>query len=391
MKLHPHHSLFAFIVFAFLCTGNLAFAASNKLEVAGWVPYWRVATGTADAIEHMEAFTEISPLLFEVKKDGTLIDHVRAASSSWATLFSAAKSKKVRVMPTITWSDGDAIDAVLRDPLKRKAHIAAIMNVVETYGADGIDIDYERKMAETKPFFTLFLKELYRSMGKKFVTCSIEARTPLESRFVKIPKDIAYANDFAALNKYCDRVRIMAYDQGSIDLELNKAGTGMYQPIADVAWVKKVVNLAAKEIAKKKIIIGIPTYGREYLVTPRGLTGYTYDTLWTFDRNYAHDVAHQYQATLVRNRAGELSFTYQPSSTSSLASELLTEQNTATMGTTTATGIASTTERSVHLLWWSDAVAFADKVKLARELGVRGVAIFKIDGGEDPAIWKFLP
>jgi spore germination protein YaaH len=41
-------------------------------------------------------------------------------------------------------------------------------------------------------------------------------------------------------------------------------------------------------------------------------------------------------------------------------------------------------------VWWSDAQAAADKVKLARELGLRGVSFFKIDGGEDMGIWNLF-
>jgi predicted ATPase len=44
----------------------------------------------------------------------------------------------------------------------------------------------------------------------------------------------------------------------------------------------------------------------------------------------------------------------------------------------------------VQLLWWSDAQAIKDKVTLAKQLGLRGVAIFKLDGGEDPAMWSVL-
>jgi len=29
-------------------------------------------------------------------------------------------------------------------------------------------------------------------------------------------------------------------------------------------------------------------------------------------------------------------------------------------------------------------------VKLARELGIKGVAVFKFDGGEDPGMWGVL-
>ena len=41
-------------------------------------------------------------------------------------------------------------------------------------------------------------------------------------------------------------------------------------------------------------------------------------------------------------------------------------------------------------MWWSDAKAIEDKVKLARKLGVRGVAVFKFDGGQDTGAWNVL-
>ena len=43
-----------------------------------------------------------------------------------------------------------------------------------------------------------------------------------------------------------------------------------------------------------------------------------------------------------------------------------------------------------NYLSWSDAQAVADKVALARRLGVRGVVVFKFDGGEDQKIWAVL-
>jgi spore germination protein YaaH len=44
-----------------------------------------------------------------------------------------------------------------------------------------------------------------------------------------------------------------------------------------------------------------------------------------------------------------------------------------------------------RIVWWSDAGAIGDKIRLAKELGVRGIALFKLDGGEDPALWDILP
>jgi spore germination protein YaaH len=42
------------------------------------------------------------------------------------------------------------------------------------------------------------------------------------------------------------------------------------------------------------------------------------------------------------------------------------------------------------MVTWQDAQAIGDKVALAKRLGIRGVAIFKIDGGEDPKMWDYL-
>ena len=43
-----------------------------------------------------------------------------------------------------------------------------------------------------------------------------------------------------------------------------------------------------------------------------------------------------------------------------------------------------------YMLVWSDSKAIADKVALARKLGVRGVSVFKFDGGSDPLMWSVL-
>lgn len=369
--------------------------APIPFEISGWIPYWRTATGTADALAHLDTFKEISPFGFTLKKDGSIFDPMPIDALPWQTLMEEARKKKIRIIPTIMSGNGALIDSLLRSPSKRKAHIKEIVSLVSTYGFDGIDIDYEGKMAKTKKYFSLFLRDLYKAMGKKFVVCSIEARTPLDSRFAAIPEDIQYANDFAAINAYCDRVRIMTYDQGSIDLKLNDAVSGPYVPVADPRWVEKVIRLAAQTISKNKIVIGVPTYGYEFKVTP--LTeGYAYRLLWAFNPRYAWDLAKDLSITPERNVAGELSFVYHATTTqSSLPSTESAPSNNATMETAAVietsnlkTSAASSTP--FQMLWWSDANSVRDKMLLAKKLGVRGIAIFKIDGGEDPDIWKVI-
>lgn len=367
-----YRALFFALLLAILLPGfaRAAPASPPPFEVNGWIPYWRMATGTADVLPHLQNFSALMPFGYIVQNDGSLHDAFGfSATSSTSTanmLLAAARAERVRILPTVMWSNGAAMHAVLRSTPRRIALEDRIAALVKENGFDGVDIDFEGKLVQTRPYFALFLKGLYARMGKKFVYCSIEPRTPPSSAFEVIPDNLRYANDYVAINKYCDRVQIMAYDQGAVDLRLNAAAGAPYVPVADPKWVQKVVEHAAKFISKKKIIIGIPTYGYEYDVLPLA-QGYRYDLYWALNPGYALTLASDLGISPARNSAGEMSFIYTPTTTPQ-----------------TATAIR-------RIVWWSDASAINDKLELARELGVRGIALFKLDGGQDPNIWSILP
>lgn len=348
-----------------------ALAAQYKpFEVSGWIPYWRADFGIADTTLHLDTFTEVNPFGYTVKQDGTLNDELTKNSRLWPLLYFFARQREIRVIPTVMWSDGATIHAVLSNKAARTRHIQEIVSMVNDNGFDGVDIDYEGKLAETRVYYSAFLKELYKAMGKKWVMCTIESRTPLDSRYTNPPATIEYANDFKEINKYCDRVKIMAYDQGRIDLKLNAKNPAPYVPVADVAWVEKAVTLAAKDISKKKILIGVATYGYEHdmFASPEAVGGLGYSQLWSFNPGYAKTLAQQMGLTPSRNAAGELQITF-PAASSTEAVPL---------------------PNATRVLTWSDAEAIKQKLDLAKRLGVRGIAIFKIDGGEDPAMWDVL-
>jgi spore germination protein YaaH len=379
-----------------------------KLEISGWVPYWRSATGTKEALDNLSVFQEINPFGYTVKTNGTLFDAMKVSEEPWASFVATAKAKKIRVVPTVMWSNGTAIHKILSNTKTRIALEDEIVATVKKNGFDGIDIDFEGKLAETKPYFSTFLKGLYMRMGNKWVMCTIEARTPLDSRYDTIPKGIEYANDFVAINKYCDRVRFMAYDQGAIDVKLNREANGQpYVPIADTRWVEKTIKEALKTIPAKKISIGVATYGYEYEVVPLSEYGYRYKMKWAFNPRYATELASTLGVTPQRNAAGELSFTYNPNATT----ELIHEQASSTIEAVSpvgnnqlaALGMMSGTIRNpatstqttikketTHIVWWSDSQAIQDKIDLAKKLGVRGISIFKVDGGADPKLWEIL-
>jgi spore germination protein YaaH len=383
--------------------GSSVPVASGGFEVGGWIPYWRTATGTQDVLPHLANMTEISPFGFTMKSNGTLYDAANITAEPWTSFIAAAKKAKVRVVPTVMWGDGETIHAILSNSTARVALEDEIAATVKANGYDGIDIDFESKLAETNTYFATFLKGLSQRLGTKWLYCSIEARTPLDSRYDSTPPPDAtqYANDYAAIGKYCDRVEIMAYDQGAIDVKLNRARAAPYIPVADPAWVQKVLQVAADSIPKNKIILGMATYGYEYSVTPLSEYGYRYDRQWAFNPRYGVELAAQLGISPVRNSAGELSFIYKPTvSTANFGTTTLasTTPNTTTTNTPAIPStiysqatIASQFPPPFNIVDWSDSQAIQDKVNIAKSMGIRGVALFKLDGGEDQNIWNVLP
>ena len=386
----------AFIA-AFVLLGAVPLSArAAELEVSGWIPYWASAKGIKEAQKHLDTLDEINPFAYSVKSDGSLADTAKLSKSSWRKLFRAADKEDVRIIPTVMWSDRANIERILMNPALRADHIEHIVEMVEEGDFDGVDIDYENKSAATRPYFSLFLKELDAALGKgAMLACTIEARTPPDSLYRTIPATLEYANDFKEINKYCDRVRIMAYDQQTADWKLNSANPQPYAPLSDAAWVKKVMELAAKDISKDKLVMGIPTYGHEYEITvnPTGPMGYK--KLWSLNPVYAKDTARKEKAKAVRAEHGEMRLSYIPKASAAYKSRLHVPRGTDAadkpIALARAHAAATGQPATVNVLWWHDAGAIEQKVELAESLGLRGVAIFKIDGGADQKMWSILP
>jgi spore germination protein YaaH len=51
---------------------------------------------------------------------------------------------------------------------------------------------------------------------------------------------------------------------------------------------------------------------------------------------------------------------------------------------------AYTDKGQIHFITWSDANAIQAKVKISKQYGLKGVAIFKIDGEGDKNMWSVL-
>jgi spore germination protein YaaH len=345
---------------------------------AGWIPYWTKTAGGTETTENLSKLDIISPFSYEVDSSGNLVDKLKVSQEPWPTLFAQAKEKKIKVYPTVAWFSRSQMETILNDKTLRTAHIQSIKtNILDNASFDGVDIDYENKSAETKDGFSAFLKELSgitKAKNKKLI-CTIEPRIPIESRVrILTPEKIAdsklVSNDYVVINKYCDQVRLMTYDQADIDIKLHdqydKIGSP-YMPGADPVWVEEVIKETTKTIASSKIMLGLSTFGYKWELTPdiEG-RGYVYTKLRAINFREAYNNAKDRGIALDRNQAGELSYMYSAPESPSYA---------------------GSTSTPVHFVSFPDAESMIDKINLAKKYKLGGVVVFKFDGGADQTMW----
>ncbi len=364
--------------------------ASTPLVYGAWLPFWTTQAGQQEVALNLNQLKEISPFSYKIVGNGTIVDDLKISSGAWNNWFDAVRSNGNKIIPTIAWFNANSIERVLSNGPERRALENRVAALVADNNFNGIDIDFEGMYPATRPFYSLFIEGLAMRLhpAGRMLTCTVNPRTPVDSLYVTPPKHISYAENYPLLGRYCDEVRIMAYDQGQVDLKLDASkGNGtLYAPVADPAWVKKLIVYALQYISPKKLMLGIPTYGYEWEVSwANGQT--EYQRIRAFDFFGAMDRADTLGINPVRDNAGELSFTYS-STTYIQAPPILTSYVSSTEPAILAHPNPNAT--TTFFVSFPDATSELQKVALAKEYGLRGVVFFKADGQMDPAIWNSL-
>lgn len=159
--------------------------------------------------------------------------------------------------------DGRAVHTLLSNPAARQKAIEQIAAQARRYGLTGVNLDFENVPPDDREALSSFVKELARRLhrdGRK-LTISVPAKTsdsPSNSH--------SGAFDYAALGRYADSVWLMTYDE--------HYRTGPPGPVASIEWVEQVVRHAVSQIPSRKVLLGLPAYGYEWVNggEGRGLT-----------------------------------------------------------------------------------------------------------------------
>ena len=216
--------------------------------------------------------------------DPTLVTHINFAfgkiDSDYKTLV-ISKSKRLKNVVALKesnpnlkvclsiggWEAGN-FSEMAADPALRKAFCENCLAAVNTYGLDGIDIDWEypsNNSCKPKPAnqaadtenFTYLIQDLRKTLGpNKLVTMAASANAG--AGYVNFPE---FIDDM-------DWVNIMTYDMGSPKDGKEYHNAGLYKSgKTKRSCDESVTAHVAAGVPLNKIVLGMPFYGRDDNVT----------------------------------------------------------------------------------------------------------------------------
>jgi spore germination protein YaaH len=386
-----------------------ALAADNQPRkiVSGWIPYYSTKTVmpfikklptlptpaanspvTCEANEYSaedmallnssylftnkDLMKEVMPFWYSLKTPTLIRDDYSTANPSWpiANTICLMRKSGLKLIPTITdGTDKLVLSGYLAKPEVRTTIVKTIVDLVNKYSFDGIDLDFEgfafvdgnTTWPKTAPNWVLFVKELSVALRAQQKLLSISA--PYAFNPAEKQKGY-YVYSWAQIASSIDRLRIMTYDYS-----VAKPG-----PIGPISWTEKTLQYAISIMPASKVFIGLPGYGRDWITSVAGTCPVTAPPglkagakAATFRMNYAAAKAAIDQAVPTFDvKSSEATYSYQQTFNG------LTAKGAAT---------ACTVNRTV---WYQNDRSYLERMNLVAKYRLGGAALWTL-GMEDVA------
>jgi spore germination protein YaaH len=213
---------------------------------------WQYQQTTAQFIESVKQtnVNVLVPRVFFLDGAADFSDNTDPALVKWA----AENGKQVWGMFG-NRADADHSHALLSDAANRKTVAGKVIELVQKYGLDGINLDFENVAADDRAGYTAFVTELAEALHKIGKKLSVDVSPDLED-------DWTAATDYAALGKQADYIVLMGYDE-------NWAGSGTPGSVSSLPWLERGIDKLIAAVPASRTIIGLPLYTRKWSTAPK--------------------------------------------------------------------------------------------------------------------------
>jgi spore germination protein YaaH len=318
-------------------------------------------------VNQKNLFDNVSPVWYEVNEDGSLKDDRPANAEEFAEL---ARENQIELIPAIAMFDHELFTEVLQNEKNLNRHVEAIHREVMENEYDGIDLDYESTKLSDKDKYFEFLQKLSAKLKEddKTLVVTVLAKWGDDVDYPYLPQT-REVQDWSEIAKYADVIRIMTYDYTS-------ASARNPGPIAPLDWMQEVIDYAKTEADPSKFVLGIHLYSYErWLEVPhRNLDpGFESPSLQFKEKFFQNTETGKFPArsydyevvqTVLDNYAGE---------TEDYQGEKIYRYSKVN----DSTGIYEH-----RVLVYIDPAGVQERVQLAQDNGLRGVAFWQLGNGD---------
>ncbi len=350
--------------------------------ITGWLPYWDDAPGTATIIANGDIIAEAMPFWWSTVGDSNAVSlRIKSTGTTLAKrtrLINQMQTAGIKVLPTITDStcvgtSPSTLPAIFAADQKRANYINQIAQLAARENYDGIDLDLECFMYESR------LWSSYQANWVKFVA-ELAVALKAQGDLLSVTTPPIYSDTtgywvyaWKQIAPHIDRLRIMAYDYSTGNAKWDPTDKSQGDgAIAPMDWVKRIVDYAVSVVEPSKIWLGVPAYGRNWVTAVSGSCP-TQGEVPNLDRVV-------WTSKEVLPKLAELGVTAQSRFHSVHRERTLVYQRTFT-GTNNAGAARSCTV--TRTVWWQDARSHFERLKVARDAGMAGIAVWRLNGEED--------
>ncbi|NPV90623.1 MAG: LysM peptidoglycan-binding domain-containing protein [Firmicutes bacterium] len=264
-------------------------------------------------------------------------------------LVSTAHSNQQKVLPIIynffydqNSLTKDLVTWMISTPANRSACIANIIKLLQTYGFDGVNMDFEGVRVSDRANLAVFYRELGAQLHARGYFLSVDV--PGKSNDSQW-NDWTYPYDYQAIGQAADQVVLMMYNEHGY----KGSGPGA---VSSIPYNRANLKFALTKIAPQKIAVAVPVFGFDFNLN-------TGESLYV---SYASAMkrASTYKATPVFDSASQTPyFSY-----------------------TDSTG-------QKHQVWFENAASLKPKLDLVKQYNLGGIALWRL-GMEDPQCWPVI-
>ncbi|MCD5323728.1 MULTISPECIES: glycosyl hydrolase family 18 protein [Pontibacillus] len=225
--------------------------------------------------------TTIYLFSYNPNQDGTL--------SSLPLNNSVAEAWRKGISPfaTLTNLSGSGFDPELAHDLmanenKRKKLIENLYMVLDRHDYKGVVIDFEGLRPEDRSLFSSFIKQV----GERLHPHNMEVHIAVPPMSGSRSPSYAAAYDYKTLGRYADSLFLMTYNWHWLG--------GASGPIAPIQEIKKTLDFATSVVPREKLMLGIPMYAYDWVVSKEGVKGKAYSVQHAISKYIQHESSIHY-------------------------------------------------------------------------------------------------